>query len=192
MVILYYVNILYKTYKVLFPNNEPNIKVMKIQSVPTLYNLETFNDRRGSFVELFLQKKFNFTCNFTAVSFSKKNTIRGLHYQIRKPQIKFVTLLEGNALDVCVNIDKKSKNFGKIYKFKLSPGKILLIPGNFAHGIAFYGGKNILLYHLSQYRYPEYERGIAYNDTDLKIDWKIKKPILSDRDKSHPKFKEIK
>lgn len=164
---------------------------MKIQLVPTLYNLKTYNDYRGSFTELFLQKKFNFKCNFTAVSISKKNTIRGLHYQTKLPQIKFVTLLEGDALDICVNIDKKSKNFGKVFKFKLKPGKILLIPKNFAHGIAFYGQKNILLYHLSQYRYPEHERGVAYNDPDLKINWKIKKPILSDRDKSHPKLKEI-
>ena len=76
-------------------------------------------------------------------------------------------MLKGKALDVCVNIDKKSKNFGKVYKFLLKPGLILYVP-NYAHGIGFYEKENILLYHLSEYRYPQYERGIIFNDKSLK------------------------
>jgi dTDP-4-dehydrorhamnose 3,5-epimerase len=100
-------------------------------------------------------------------------------------------LLSGRAIDICVNIDKKSKNFGKVYKFKLKPGLLLLIPKNFAHGIGFYEKKNILLYHLSEYRSEKTEGGILYNDKTLNIKWGIKKPILSKRDKNHPPFNKI-
>ena len=109
----------------------------------------------------------------------------------KNPQIKFITLLSGRAIDICVNIDKKSKNFGKVYKFKLKPGLLLLIPKNFAHGIGFYEKKNILLYHLSEYRSEKTEGGILYNDKTLNIKWGIKKPILSKRDKNHPPFNKI-
>lgn len=160
-------------------------------SKPLLIKNKIFNDKRGFFTEIYLEKKFNFKCRFTAVSFSKKNVIRGLHYQIKKPQFKFITLLKGKALDVCVNIDKKSKDFGKVYKFKLKPGLLLLVPKNFAHGIGFYHKFNILLYHLSEYRDKNFERGIAYNDKTLKINWGIKKPIISKRDKFHPSLAEI-
>ena len=65
------------------------------------------------------------------------------------------------------------------------------MPKNYAHGIGFFAKENILLYHLSEYRFPEYEKGIIYNDKALKINWKIKKPILSDRDKKHPTIDKI-
>ena len=94
-------------------------------------------------------------------------------------------------MDVCVNIDKKSKNYKKIYKFQLEPGILLYVPKNYAHGIGFYEKENILLYHLSEYRFQEFERGIIYNDKTLNIDWKIKNPILSDKDKKHPQISDI-
>ena len=72
----------------------------------------------------------------------------------------------------------------------LKPGLLLFVPKNYAHGISFFDKENILLYHLSEYRYPEYERGIVYNDKNLKINWRIKKPILSKRDSFLPSFKE--
>ena len=65
------------------------------------------------------------------------------------------------------------------------------MPKNYAHGIGFFEKENILLYHLSEYRYAKYERGIAYNDKKLKINWKIKKPILSKRDILHPNFNQV-
>ena len=98
--------------------------------------------------------------------------------------------MKGSAIDICVNIDKKSKNFGKVYKFILKPGLLLYVPKNFAHGIGFFSRENILLYHLSEYRYQKYERGIIYNDKKLKIKWGIKKPILSKRDSLMPTFDE--
>ena len=99
-------------------------------------------------------------------------------------------MLKGNAIDVCVNINRKSKNFGKVYKFNLKPGLLLYVPKNYAHGIGFFDNENILLYHLSEYRFPQYERGIIFNDKTLKINWKIRKPILSKRDSLMPSFNE--
>jgi len=157
---------------------------------PFLIKTKIYPDSRGFFKELYQKKKIKFNCKFTAISCSKKNVIRGLHYQSKKKQIKILSLIKGIGLDVCVNIDKKSKNFGKVYKFLLKPGLLLYVPKNYAHGIGFYGSENILLYHLSEYRFPEYERGIFYNDQSLNIDWKIKRPILSERDRLMPSFKE--
>ena len=113
-----------------------------------------------------------------------------MHYQSKKKQSKILSVLKGNAIDICVNINKNSKNFGKVYKFKLKPGLLLLVPKDYAHGIGFYGKENILLYHLSEYRYPKFERGIIYNDKKLKIKWGIKNPILSKRDSLMPTFNE--
>lgn len=158
---------------------------------PFIFKSPLYKDRRGFFTELWLQKKIIFPCKFTAISSSKKNVIRGLHYQEKKKQEKIVSVLKGKAIDICVNIDKKSKNFKKVYKFHLEPGILLYVPKNYAHGIGFFAKENILLYHLSEYRFPEYEKGIIYNDKALKINWKIKKPILSDRDKKHPTIDKI-
>ena len=160
-------------------------------TIPILIKTNIYKDSRGFFKEIWLKKKIKFNCKFTAISSSKKNVIRGLHYQNKKKQSKIVSVLKGRAMDVCVNIDKKSKNFGKVYKFNLKPGLMLYVPKNYAHGIGFYDKENILLYHLSEYRYPKYERGLAFNDKNLKINWKIKKPILSERDKNHPSLEDI-
>ena len=157
---------------------------------PLLIKTSIYPDNRGFFKELFLKKKIKFNCKFTAMSSSKKNVIRGLHYQSKKKQAKILSVLKGRAIDICVDIDKKSKNFGKVYKFILKPGLLLYVPKNFAHGIGFFGRENILLYHLSEYRHQKYERGIIYNDKKLKIKWGIKKPILSKRDSLMPTFHE--
>ena len=158
---------------------------------PFVIKTTIYPDNRGFFKELYLKKKIKFNCKFTATSYSKKNVIRGLHYQSKKRQSKLVSIIKGRAIDICVNIDKKSKNFGKVYKFNLKPGLLLHVPKDYAHGIGFLDKENILVYHLSEYRYPEYEKGLAYNDKNLKINWKIKRPILSPRDKKHPTIKEI-
>ena len=159
---------------------------------PILFNMKIHKDYRGSFQEIFLKKKIYINFKFSAVSTSKKNVIRGLHFQIKKPQTKLVTVLKGKIIDYCINIKKNSRNFGKVYKFSLLPGKILLIPKYYAHGMACLGNLNIFLYHLSEYRYPKYEMGLPYNDPDLKINWNIKNPIISKRDKNNISLKKFK
>ena len=157
---------------------------------PILIKTNIYPDKRGFFKELFLSKKIKFNCKFTAMSYSNKNVIRGLHYQSKKKQAKILSVLKGRAIDVCVNINRKSKNFGKVYKFNLKPGLLLYVPKDFAHGIGFFDKENILLYHLSEYRFPQHERGIIFNDKTLKINWGIKNAILSKRDSLMPTFKE--
>tara|TARA_B100000029_G_C17398859_1_gene896278 strand:+ start:53 stop:565 length:513 start_codon:yes stop_codon:yes gene_type:complete len=159
---------------------------------PTMYEMPIFKDLRGSFQELFLKKKINLNFKFSAVSFSKKNVIRGLHFQIKKPQIKLVTVLKGKIIDYCINLRKNSDDFGKVYRFVLTPGKILLIPKFYAHGMGCLEKRNIFFYHLSEYRHPQYEMGIKYDDSDLKLKWNIKKPIISKRDLNHISLKEFK
>ena len=157
---------------------------------PILYKKNNyFTDVRGAFYEMFKKKKYTFESIFTAFSISKKNVIRGLHCQERKKQKILLIVLKGRILDVCVDVRKNSKNFGKVYKNYMQQGDALFIPKDFLHGFAAYDAENILLYHFSNYRHKQSEIGVSWNDVTLNIDWKIRKPILSNRDKNNPSFK---
>ncbi len=82
-------------------------------SLPIKINQKIFFDKRGFFQEVFLKKKFNLNILFTAIAKSKKNVIRGLHFQIKNKQSKLIYVVDGKILDVVVNLKKSSKNFGK-------------------------------------------------------------------------------
>tara|TARA_Y100001958_G_C21211899_1_gene537553 strand:+ start:912 stop:1442 length:531 start_codon:yes stop_codon:yes gene_type:complete len=168
-----------------------NLNLNKI-SYPIKIKQEIFFDKRGFFQEIFLKKKFNLNVKFTAIAKSKKNVIRGLHFQIRDKQTKFIYVVNGKILDVVVNLRKNSPNFGKISKFILTEGEALFIPSHYAHGYECLSKKCTVLYHLEKYRNAKYESGIKFNDRKLKIKWKTSRPILSERDKSHYTFEEFK
>ena len=158
---------------------------------PKFFKNILYNDTRGTLVEIYLKKKFNlFFKNCILVS-SKKNTIRGLHFQKKKPQIKIIFLIKGFINDFVVDIRKNKRSFGKIYNFKLKQGNALIIPKGFAHGYSCLHKENIVLYLMSEYWYPEYESGIKWNDKILNLKWKIKKPIVSKKDKLLGQFFEI-
>ena len=147
-------------------------------------------DLRGSLTEIFLRKniKFNF-CKCITVT-SKKNVIRGLHFQKKFAQHKIIFVLKGIINDFVVDIRKNSNNFGKVYKFKLTPGEALIIPKRFAHGYSSLAKENIVIYFLSEDWYPGQESGIIWNDKFLNINWGIRKPMLSKKDKLlNPFFK---
>ena len=91
-------------------------------------------------------------------------------------------------MDICVNLKKKSKNFGKIYYFKMKKGDSLLVPNFFAHGYECLSNTCIVHYLIDEYRYKKNENGIFYKDNNLKIKWKSKKPIISNRDKNLESF----
>jgi dTDP-4-dehydrorhamnose 3,5-epimerase len=150
-------------------------------------------DYRGEFRELIIEKKIKNRFPFNVISKSKKNVVRGLHYQLIDQQGKFVSVIKGEILDVAVDIRKNSKTFGKHYKIILSEKncRSLYIPEGFAHGFSCLGQENIVIYSCTNYRNPSAERGILWNDTTLKINWKVKKPIVSIKDKLNPKFKDI-
>ena len=151
-----------------------------------------YSDNRGFFKEVYKEKlkkkKFIFDC----MSVSKKNVIRGLHLQTKNPQGKLITVTKGEIFDVAVDLRNKSKTFGKVFRFKLRAGDVLVVPNNFAHGYECLSKDCVILYHLDKYRSKSNESGIAYNDKDFKIKWKAKKPIISKRDKTNFSFYDFK
>lgn len=128
---------------------------------------------------------------------SKKNVIRGLHFQIKEPQAKLVRCVRGKMLDVIVDIRKDSKTFGKKLSVILSQEnkKMLYIPRGFAHGCRILED-NTTFYYLSDNRYyPEFDSGIKWNDEELNIDWQLDKYdniIISEKDRNLQTFKEYK
>ena len=156
-----------------------------------IYEKDSYNDKRGYTRELFLNKLLNKKFPFDLISLSKKNVIRGLHLQIKKPQGKFITVLKGKIFDVVVDCRKNSKTFGQYFSIILSEKKnsSLFIPEGFAHGYCSLSSDSLLHYKMTEYRDKKLERGILWNDKDLNIKWPLKNPIISDKDKSNLSFK---
>ena len=152
-----------------------------------------FNDSRGYFKELIVEKNSKVKFPFHVMSFSKKNVIRGLHIQTKNPQGKFITVIKGKILDVAVDIRKKSQTYGKYFSKILSAKNSLsiYIPPGFAHGFCALDKENFVVYSCTQYRNARSEMGIKYDDKDLNIKWPIKKPFLSIKDKKNYSFKEF-
>ncbi len=140
-------------------------------------------DRRGSLTEVLSIKKIKFDINRSITVTSKKNVIRGLHFQKKFSQHKIIFVLKGIINDFVVDIRKNSKTFSKIYNFTLTSGDALIIPKGFAHGYGSLAKENIVIYFLSDDWYPSQESGIIWNDKFLNINWGIRKPILSKKDK---------
>lgn len=169
---------------------------MKILKTPIkdllIIQNKKFDDNRGYFRELLIEKKIKKNFCFNVVSVSKKNVIRGLHFQIKKPQGKFISVIKGKIIDIAVDLRKKSKTFGKHFKIILSDKNCtsIFIPEGFAHGFGGLDKENIIVYSCTNYRYQKGERGLLWNDKDLKINWGIKKPILSTKDRINLTFKE--
>ena len=157
-----------------------------------LYIFQSTNhsDNRGFFRELFIEKQVKFKLKFFVVSKSKKNVLRGLHFQLKKPQGKYLSVLKGKIFDVAVDCRPKSKTFGKYFKILLSDKncKSIYIPPGFAHGFLGINKENIVMYGCTNYRDKNSESGIIWNDNKLKIKWPIKKPILSTKDKNNELF----
>ena len=158
-----------------------------------IYKKDTFKDSRGFFRELFLNNTLKKKFPFDVMSFSKKNVLRGLHLQIKKPQGKFVTVLRGKIFDVAVDLRKNSKTYGKYFSVVLSEkeNSSLFIPEGFAHGFCSLSDNTLMHYKCTNYRDKKSEVGILWNDKDLKIKWPIKRPILSTKDKNNLYFKEF-
>ena len=156
-----------------------------------IYKKETYRDRRGYFRELFLNKNIKKKFPFDVMSFSKKNVLRGLHLQLNKPQGKLVTVLRGKIFDVALDCRKNSRTFGKYFSIILSEKKniSLYIPEGFAHGFCSLSDNTIMHYKCTNYRDKKSETGIIWNDDQIKINWPIKKPILSSKDKRNISFK---
>ena len=154
---------------------------------------DSFKDSRGYFRELFLQKIIKKKFIFDTMSFCKKNVLRGLHLQLKNPQGKYITVLQGKIFDIALDLRKNSKTFGKHFSIILS-GKentSIYIPEGFAHGYCTLEKNTIIHYKCTNYRDKNSERGIFWNDPKLKIKWPIKKPILSIKDRKNLNFKKF-
>ena len=161
---------------------------------PTLHG-----DERGYFAESFRQDLFNDALgkriNFIQENESKssKGVLRGLHYQVAPfSQSKLVRVIEGAVLDVVVDIRKSSPTFGQHLAIELTADnkRQLFVPQGFAHGFVVLSDTATLIYKVDSYYAPEYERGIAFNDQDLKINWQLKSELLklSNKDLNNPKL----
>src|SRR5271168_1048614 len=150
-------------------------------------------DARGFFIETFHQAKFadlGIADTFVQDNHSRSSigTLRGLHYQLRHPQAKICRVVEGEALDVAVDIRAGSSNFGKWTSVLLSAKEQnqIYVPKGFAHGFLALSETVQFLYKCSDFYHPEDERGIAWNDPDLNICWGVESPIISGRDSAFP------
>ena len=171
------------------------MKVKKTKFKGLLIVKQTNNsDSRGNLRETFnnkiLKKKFIFEYCTT----SKKNVLRGFHFQTKYKQSKYVNVVKGKILDVVIDLRKNSKTFGKSFKIILSKENALglFIPSGFAHAYYSYERENIIYYKLDNYYAPNYENGIIYNDKNIRINWPRKNIIVSKKDKKLPTFRQFK
>ena len=162
---------------------------------------KVFGDSRGFFFESFNQRDFNVATgtNFNFVqdnhSRSEKGVLRGLHYQMGKPQGKLVRVVRGSVFDVAVDIRATSPTFGQWMGLELNEhdNRQLWVPPGLAHGFLVLSDSADFVYKTTDYYAPELERCIAWNDPDLAIDWPLTMPPkLSVKDGSGTSFKDTK
>jgi dTDP-4-dehydrorhamnose 3,5-epimerase len=148
-----------------------------------------FGDERGYFMETHHLKRFqsaDIDCVFVQdnLSFSKKNVLRGLHFQKTKPQAKLVQAITGGIFDVGVDLRPDSSTYGKWFGLVLSEenNRQIFVPEGFAHGFCVLSESAHVAYKCSDYYDPDDERGLHWSDPDIAIDWPLKDPILSAKD----------
>ena len=149
-----------------------------------------FGDERGFFLESYNERVFSqlgIAEQFVQDnhSSSRRNVLRGLHYQVRHTQGKLVRVAEGEILDVAVDLRRSSPTFGKWEAVRLSGAnkRMLWIPVGLAHGFRVASEQAHVLYKATDYYSPQDERTLAWNDPDLKIDWELDgDPVVSAKD----------
>ena len=159
---------------------------------------KVFGDKRGYFFEVWnnklaLEKGISFNPVQHNESSSTYGVVRGLHYQLAPfAQAKLVRVVTGKVLDGAVDLRKESPSFGKHFSIELSAEnkKQFLIPKGFAHGFSVLSDYAVFSYMCDEYYNPDSERGIAFDDKHLNIDWGIPadKIVVSEKDKNNPSF----
>ena len=172
---------------------------MPVTSQPTaipgvnVYRSPVFHDDRGYFQELFNAPAFHeagvdLTWVQDNVSCSGKNVVRGLHYQLERPQAKLVRVLRGAVIDYAVDIRRSSPTLGKHISVRLveGDGQALLVPAGFAHGFVSLEANTVMMYKVSDTQYAAGERTLLWNDPALGIEWPIQaaEAILSAKDRA--------
>ncbi|MGA8180952.1 MAG: dTDP-4-dehydrorhamnose 3,5-epimerase [Desulfobacterales bacterium] len=157
-----------------------------------------FKDRRGFFMETYNRQEYEaagITDSFVQdnLSYSLKNTVRGLHFQIRHSQAKLVQAIFGEIFDVAVDLRSGSATFGKWTGKRLSDknGHQMYIPKGFAHGFCVLSESALFSYKCSDFYAPDDEGGIIWSDQDINIKWPVEDPVISEKDKQHPKLSSL-
>jgi dTDP-4-dehydrorhamnose 3,5-epimerase len=152
---------------------------------------ERHEDSRGLFYELYHQDKYTKigipdTFVQDNVAQSKRDVLRGLHYQLRYPQGKLVMAVQGTVFDVAVDIRRGSPSFGQWCGFELSAANMrqLYIPPGFAHGYCVLTDTATVVYKCSRFYAPDDDHGIIWNDPTINITWPIVTPVLSAKDRA--------
>lgn len=158
-----------------------------------LIKRKKYFDKRGYLSEILNTKNFfknQINLNNTIITESKKNVLRGFHYQKKKPLIQLVTCIKGAVLDVVVDIRKESKTFGKYESFILSEKNSLsfFMTTYFAHAFLTLEDNSVIIYNNEGNYIKKYDSGFIWNDSFVNFKWGIKKPILSDKDKNLKDF----
>jgi dTDP-4-dehydrorhamnose 3,5-epimerase len=158
---------------------------------------KVFSDDRGFFLESYSQRTFaelGIKEKFVQDnhSWSKRDVLRGLHYQVQKPQGKLVRVISGEVLDAFVDLRRDSPTFGRWDSVKLSAQNKLLawIPVGLAHGFYVLSESADVLYKSTEFYYPDLERTILWNDPDLAINWGVGDPLLSPKDQRGTRFRD--
>jgi dTDP-4-dehydrorhamnose 3,5-epimerase len=167
------------------------MKVIRTE-IPEVLILEpkVFEDPRGFFLESYNRKTFKDATGLDIEfvqdnhSRSAKNVLRGLHYQIERPQGKLIRVTLGEIWDVAVDIRKSSKTFSKWVGFPLTAAsrRIAWVPAGFAHGFVVTSDVAEVQYKTTDYYSPQHERVLLWKDPDVGIKWPIRDPVLNERD----------
>ncbi len=157
-----------------------------------------FEDDRGFFFESYHETKFaelGIRDRFVQDNHARsvRHTLRGLHYQVRHPQAKLCRVIQGEVLDVVVDVRNGSPHFGKWESGILSAEnkREMYVPAGFAHGYLVLSETAEFLYKCSDFYHPEYERGVLWNDPEIGIKWGVQAPILSDKDRRNAPLSSI-
>jgi dTDP-4-dehydrorhamnose 3,5-epimerase len=168
--------------------------------IPEVLLLEprVHQDERGFFLESYNRRNFEQATGLSVEfvqdnqSFSVRNVLRGLHYQILQPQGKLIQVMAGEIFDVAVDLRRSSRTFGKWIGVTLAGGshRMLWVPQGFAHGYIVLSEHAIVLYKTTDYYAPEHERTILWNDPALGIKWPLEgEPMVSDKDRRATPFR---
>ena len=159
---------------------------------------KVFSDERGHFLESWHSRRYEDagirgTFVQDNISFSKKGVLRGLHYQFPQSQGKLVQVLSGRVVDVAVDIRVGSPAYGHWFSEELSDAnhKQMFIPPGFAHGYCVTSETAVFAYKCTEFYNPATEHGIIWNDPELNIDWPVREPALSAKDKNYSRLKDI-
>jgi len=174
------------------------VKVVRTD-LPEVLLLEprVYQDERGFFLESYNKRTFRDATGLDVdfvqdnQSFSVRNVLRGLHYQVRQPQGKLVHVMAGDIFDVAVDLRRGSPTFGKWTGVTLSGGghRMMWVPAGFAHGYLVLSEHAIVFYKTTDFYAPQHERTVLWNDPDLAIRWPLMaEPTVSDKDRRAPRL----